>query len=461
MKNKGNKISNYEEYEIIKKNIKQAEKLLKHYTQQTHESRQQLLIKLERLKKHPDQTKEFKLKLQLEQLNSKEIAMVHRFVNKIVSYEEQLINVEDKLGLADDVRITKIRNINKKEMIKQETSLELRNYLKKTQIRGYMYLVLAGLICTIAFDYFLSPSKVLPPGIGALGRIFAQYIFPPLNSNNINNANLMYYVFYIVNNIPLIIFSWFFVSHRFTINTIIFMVAQAIFHIILNGVGSYHGIPYINANDFHFLQDLNKITDPTIHDLWIFFFGLIAAILNGIAFGFLYIADACPGGTDIVNNYISRKKKKPVGNISIIVNTVLMLITWAMSYAIKTPTPNPSFATYYFSAPFFAAFMVIIICGIVSNKVFPRYRNTSLLIISDKPEVIITRLKENGFAHNALWKVTTNYNGEYKDNAYMVMITIPLTMFKRIAETILLADNDAIIRAQTTFKIKHMPHNDN
>ncbi|WP_253301801.1 hypothetical protein [Spiroplasma endosymbiont of Phyllotreta cruciferae] len=112
--------------------------------------------------------------------------MVHRFVNKIVSYEEQLINVEDKLGLADDVRITKIRNINKKEMIKQETSLELRNYLKKTQIRGYMYLVLDGLICTIAFDYFLSPSKVLPPGIGSLGRIFAQYIFPPLNSNNIN-----------------------------------------------------------------------------------------------------------------------------------------------------------------------------------------------------------------------------------------------------------------------------------
>nr|WP_253301855.1 YitT family protein [Spiroplasma endosymbiont of Phyllotreta cruciferae] len=183
--------------------------------------------------------------------------------------------------------------------------------------------------------------------------------------------------------------------------------------------------------------------------------------MNGIAFGFLYIADACPGGTDIVNNYISRKKKKPVGNISIIVNTVLMLITWAMSYAIKTPTPNPSFATHYFSTPFFAAFMVIIICGIVSNKVFPRYRNISLLIISDKPEVIIARLKENGFAHNALWKVTTNYNGEYKDNAHMVMITIPPTMFKRIAETILLADNEAIIRAQTTFKIKHMPHNDN
>ncbi|WHQ37296.1 hypothetical protein [Spiroplasma sp. SV19] len=99
--------------------------------------------------------------------------------------------------------------------------------------------------------------------------------------------------------------------------------------------------------------------------------------------------------------------------------------------------------------------------AIVSNRVFPRCKNTSLLIISDKPEVIITRLKENGFAHNTLWKVTTNYNGEYKDNAYMVMITIPLTMFKRIAETILLPDNDAIIRAQTTYKAKHMPHNDN
>ncbi|WP_425379793.1 YitT family protein [Spiroplasma endosymbiont of Stenodema calcarata] len=460
MKNKTTKKDKYEEYEIIKKKIKQAEKLLKNYTQQSHQAQQQLLIKLNRLKTHPDQTKEFKLKLQLEQLKSKEQKMIHQFVNKIVSYEEQLINIEDKLGFTDDVRITKIRNIDKKELIKQETSLELRNYLKKNKIKGYIYIVLAGLICTIAFDYFLSPSKVLPPGLGALGKIFAQYIFPPLNNANINNANLMYYVFYIINNIPLIIFSWIFISHRFTINTIIFMVVQTTFHIILNGIGSYHGIPYINANDFHFLKDLNKITDPAINDLWIFFFGLIAAILNGIAFGFLYIGDACPGGTDFVNNYISRTKKKPVGNVSIIANTILMLITWAMSYAIKTPTPNPSFATYYFSAPFFAAFMAIIICGIVANKVFPRYKNTSLLIISDKPEVIITRLKENGFTHNALWKITNNYNGEYKDNTYMIMITVPLTMFKRITEAILLADNDAIIRAQTTYKMKHMPHND-
>nr|WP_236681424.1 YitT family protein [Spiroplasma mirum] len=81
----------------------------------------------------------------------------------------------------------------------------------------------------------MTPSKVLPPGLGAVGKIFVQYIFPPLNDSNINNANLMYYVFYIVNNIPLIIFSSIIVGRRFIINTLIFMVCQTAFHIIING----------------------------------------------------------------------------------------------------------------------------------------------------------------------------------------------------------------------------------
>ncbi|AHI57555.1 hypothetical protein P344_00910 [Spiroplasma mirum ATCC 29335] len=37
------------------------------------------------------------------------------------------------------------------------------------------------------------------------------------------------------------------------------------------------------------------------------------------------------------------------------------------------------------------------------------------------------------------------------------MITISLISFKRVRETILLADPDAIIRAQTTYKTYQMP----
>ena len=81
------------------------------------------------------------------------------------------------------------------------------------------------------------------------------------------------------------------------------------FHIIINGIGDYHWIPVINSTDFHFLQNLNDIDKSSIRDLWIFFFGLIGAILNGIGYGFLYIGDTCPEGTDFVNNYISRTKK--------------------------------------------------------------------------------------------------------------------------------------------------------
>ncbi|AHF60609.1 hypothetical protein P344_00915 [Spiroplasma mirum ATCC 29335] len=79
-----------------------------------------------------------------------------------------------------------------------------------------------------------------------------------------------------------------------------------------------------------------------------------------------------------------------------------MLITWAMSYAFKPPTPNPDFITFYFSATFFAAFMVIIVCGIVSNKIFPKYCNTTLMVITSNPQVIIDRLRENGYRNNTI-----------------------------------------------------------
>ncbi|WP_368486832.1 YitT family protein [Spiroplasma sp. DGKH1] len=454
---KKQKLADEELYENIKKNIRQTERMMKEYINETTEYKNQLEQKLLKLSKNPDQSKEFKLKLQLEQFDYKEKQIINKFVNKIVAYEKQLVELENKLGVKE--KISALRSeYNEEQIKKDELSLEAKNYLKKTQNKGYIYLVLAGLICTIAFDYFLTPSKVLPPGLGAVGKIFAQYIFPPLNDSNINNANLMYYVFYIVNNIPLIIFSWIMVGRRFTINTLIFMVCQTAFHIIINGIGDYHGIPVINSTDFHFLQNLNDIDKSSVRDLWIFFFGLIGAILNGIGYGFLYIGDACPGGTDFVNNYISRTKKKPVGNVSILVNTLVMLITWAMSYAVKTPTPNPDFITFYFSAPFFAAFMVIIVCGIVSNKIFPKYRNTTLMVITSNPQVIIDRLRENGYRNNTIWKVSKNLNNEFSDNNYIVMITISLISFKRVRETILLADPDAIIRAQTTYKTYQMPH---
>ncbi|WP_236607987.1 YitT family protein [Spiroplasma chrysopicola] len=442
-----------QEYENIKENIRQAQKTLKHCINQTELTRKNIKKRLAKLEANPDQKKEFKLKVALEQLKITEKSTINKLVEKIVEYEQELIIAENYLNIKNPIAVLKPNYKSKKEKI----PFSLKKYFQVTNWKNYGYIFLAALIATIAFDYFFSPSRILPPGIGALGRIFAQFIFPPLSIDNINNSNLLYYIFFIVLNIPLIIFSWKVLGVSFTLKSLMYMIGQILFHIIINGIGSYHGIPYLNSNDFYFLQNLNTIKDQTILDLWIFFFGLIGAILTGIAYGMLYKVGSCPGGTDFINNYIARKKEKPIGNISILVNSIILLGSWAISYGIKSNTPNPSFGLYYFSAPLFASFMVIFITGLVANKIFPRYRNTTLFIISEKPILVSDRLKTKGIHNQCAWKVDWTFDDNIRDDSILIMITIPLVFFREIKETVLLADPGAIIRSQSAYKIGEMP----
>lgn len=340
--------------------------------------------------------------------------------------------------------------INKENQKLKVEETKITKYLNKSNLKSYIYIIIAGLLATLSFDYFLSPAGLIPSGIPAFGRIFAMLIFPPTTVDNINNGNLMYYVFFIVDNIPLIIFAWIKVNKNFVFKTLFFMVLQIFFHILINGIGPYQGIPKINANEFYFLINLKTINDPSIRYLWIFLFCTISGSISGVCYGLLYMSGSSTGGTDFVDIYLSKKWKKPIGNINIVVNLLLLLIAMAIGYAINDGRQNSAFWQYYFSPVLFASIVMLFVSGTVTNLVYPRYLDIVVKVITLKDQEIVQNLKINGFKKEILKTIV--WDEHAKQEKVLLTFSISIIHFRKIKEEIIICDHEALITTQKIWK---------
>ncbi len=171
----------------------------------------------------------------------------------------------------------------------------------KKWITSYIYIVLGAFSIAAAYVLFLSPHKIVPGGIYGISVVIhyvskGWFSFAP-NGLPIGLMALLF-------NIPLTLIAVKILGPRFGTKTIISFILTSVFVDMLT----------------HFWGEEPLVKDDVL--LSCVFGGLIL----GIGVGLIFKAKATSGGSDVISMIIAKYTKMPLGQLVMMVDSVIVLL---------------------------------------------------------------------------------------------------------------------------------------
>lgn len=253
---------------------------------------------------------------------------------------------------------------------------------------------------------------------------------------------LVFWILYVLINIPLIFFSWFKIGKRFTLYTTVYLVITNIFGFALGqipGIENLSLFTNVNNNAIHNLlfqaaigQQSNPVIQTLLKDdnfirsltfvpgLWevnadvgrnvgLLCYGLLFALTSAFFYTIIFISGGSSGGSDFISQWYATKKYKSIGTIIVYVNLITLLIGVLLgSYipgsmilerfngtGISTGAYDAShnaiqLSSLAWSVPLFfspnivATLISLTLFSQVMNYLFPKYRLARIEIYTDK-----------------------------------------------------------------------------
>ncbi|MCA0754661.1 YitT family protein [Paenibacillus sp. N4] len=199
-------------------------------------------------------------------------------------------------------------------------------------------MTLGALLVAAGFNLFLIPHQLLAGGISGISMIIGY----------ITGGNIGW--LYLILNIPVLIWGWFAVGHRFIYWSIFSVLASTLF--------------------LQFIP-VRKIAEDV----------LLGSVFGGIIIGFgsglLLRYGGSSGGFDIIASIVTRKRDLPVGMIIFILNGVVIA-------ALVMFTKNWDSALY--------SLLSIFSAGKVVDLIHVRHHKLTAFIITTKTEELLSKL---------------------------------------------------------------------
>jgi uncharacterized membrane-anchored protein YitT (DUF2179 family) len=276
------------------------------------------------------------------------------------------------------------------------------------EIQRILAVVISTLIYGVGIAWFLEAS-VIPmysggiPGIGQLIRDILWFLF------GIDLGSSFLGIFIFIINIPLLILGWFGISKRFAIHSLISVALQSI-------VLSW--FPFVNMG-------LSNRSDALAA-------ALIGGLLIGFGGGLALKYGTSTGGLDIIAQYVSLKKGKSVGFLTMIMNISVAvlggIIVGGSEGADGLIISGGLIVTY--------TIIRIIISTVMVDRVHTSYHFLSVDIITQDPEPIVNDVLIKVYRGVTLIKVEGAYSHREKTLIYVVIAAYELhtliSLVKRI-----------------------------
>lgn len=232
--------------------------------------------------------------------------------------------------------------------------------------------IVYGFLSAVAVNFFFQPGHVYSSGATGLAQILTA-----ISQRFVGFTIPVSVTFYAIN-IPLMILAWRKIGHKFTVFTFITVTMSSLF--------------------IQLLPEVVLTKDPIIN-------ALFGGVVMGMGIGYALKSNISSGGTDIVSLTIRKKTGRDVGNISLVVNGIIMLIaglTFGWTYALYS-------------------MITIFVSSRVTDAVFTRQKKMQAMIITGNPSLVIDKI------HKKLHRGVTIVNeaeGTYKHEKKSVLITI-------------------------------------
>lgn len=232
--------------------------------------------------------------------------------------------------------------------------------------------LLYGLLSSIAVNWFFRPGNVYSSGATGLAQVISA-----IAKQHFSLTLPISITFYAIN-IPLLIIAWKQIGHKFTVFTFITVTMSSIF--------------------IQFMPEFVLTTDPLVN-------AIFGGLIMGLGIGYGLKSRISSGGTDIVSLLIRKKTGKDVGNISLMVNGIIMV-----------------FAGFLFGWQYALYSMVtIFVSSRITNVIYTKQKKMQAMIITSHPDKVIRMI------HRKLHRGVTCINdaeGTYNHEKKSVLLTV-------------------------------------
>ena len=265
-----------------------------------------------------------------------------------------------------------VKYIEKKSAKKMGVLQAARSISREKYTEKFSASVLYGLLSSIAVNFFFQPGHVYSSGSTGLAQMLSA-----LSLRTLGFEIPVSLTFYAIN-IPLLILAWYKIGHKFTIFTFITVTMSSLFIQVM---------PHVTLTE-----------DPLIN-------AIFGGLVMGAGIGFGLKSRISSGGTDIVSLTIRKKTGRDVGNISLIVNGIIMIfagILFGWKYALYS-------------------MVTIFISSRVTDAIFTKQKKMQAMIVTSNPDPVIRMI------HKKLHRGVTMINdaeGTYNHEKKAVLLAI-------------------------------------
>lgn len=267
----------------------------------------------------------------------------------------------------------------------------------KHRIFEYGLIVIGAFILAVGFVFFINPYNIVPGGVYGIG-IVVHHMIPAIPIGT----------FGLALNIPLTIIGIRILGPKFGIKTVLGMILAS---------GFMDGLTFIVGED-----DPLQLADDLL------LASIFGAILIGLGLGLIFRSRATSGGSDIIAMIFAKYTSLPVGQLLIIIDSIIVLFGLVVLRDWKIPLYS---------------WLVIYITGQVIDIVLKglSYDN-ALMIVSEKHEEIKVRIMNDLERGGTYLKGEGMFTGQEKNVIFVVVSRRELTILKTWINQI---DKDAFV----------------
>ncbi len=277
----------------------------------------------------------------------------------------------------------------------------LNKIYHKHKIRRYIELIVGLLLTALAFNLFILPNDIVFGGVSGIGIIVTHYI------------NIDFSLFVLIISIILLIISYIFLGKEVSRYSVVGSILFPVFVKLTENVGTF----------FNF-----DTSDQLL-------FALVGGVLYGIGVGLVFKAGFTTGGTDILNQIMSKYAHVSMGNAMLIIDGLIVVLGAFVFGFVK----------------FMYAIIVLYIISILTDKVLIGISEAkAFYIITDKREEICDFVI-NELKHSI---TTIDAKGGYRNKKNPVLFTvIPTKEYFKFKEGIKEIDKDAFFTVIDAYEV--------
>ncbi len=319
--------------------------------------------------------------------------------------------------------------MKKIEKLQKRTNNFLYNHLWLKFIVDYGFSLIATLFSAAIFAFgvnvFLQPSvlgsecagiqSLVSGGSSGAAQVI-NLIFEVCGITVPNNPSLLFSIFYLVINLPLIYIAFRYVGKRFAIFTVINVASVFVLTNVMQGQFFVNIALFVDKNGGMLGRAL--------------FSGMCTGLSSAIAFKI----DASAGGFDIISYYFSERKSSLTGKYGAIINSVI-IAAFSIITAYSTKEWGQAIGLIFFSSVYLLTVMLVIDVINIRNK------KAQIQIITTKKDLV--RLLLANIPHGA---TVVNARGAYSDNErYIIYMVVSTTEIKHAVKVIRALDPESFV----------------